>query len=124
EPAVDHVHWVALGDDGHTVSGDFAFGVSEANGAPPPGAAAGLGGGGTAGRGGSAGGQSPVSIALLWLGILAASVLWAGQLLILVLARRRVAGAGRAAVELDRLGRVALVAAAASVLYGVLEQAG
>ena len=41
KPGVYHVHWVALGDDGHTVSGDFAFGVSEANGAPPPGAAGG-----------------------------------------------------------------------------------
>src|SRR5437763_16515083 len=48
-PGVYGVHWVALGDDGHTVSGQFAFGVAEANGSPPPGASAGLGGAGTAG---------------------------------------------------------------------------
>ena len=81
------IHSVALGDDGHTVAGDFAFGVSEPNGAPPPGASglAGVGGG----RGGSTGGEGVVSVALRWLGILAASLLWGGALLLAVLRRGR-----------------------------------
>lgn len=123
KPGVYRVHWVALGDDGHTVSGDFAFGVSEANGAPPPGAAAGLGGAGTAGRGGSASGQSIVSIALLWLGILTASLLWAGQLLVFTLRRAKVPRAGHASRGLERLTAPLFLAAAVAVVYGVLQQA-
>ena len=123
KPGVYHVHWVALGDDGHTVSGDFAFGVSERSGAPPPGAAAGLGGAGTAGRGGSASGQSIPSIMLLWLGVLAASVLWGGSLLAAVLGRRRVTHAEEAAAQLERYVPVAFGAAALSVVYGLFQEA-
>ncbi|HLF40434.1 MAG TPA: copper resistance protein CopC, partial [Acidimicrobiia bacterium] len=36
--AVYTVRWVVLGDDGHTSSGEFAFGVSDPEGRPPPGA--------------------------------------------------------------------------------------
>jgi len=49
------VHWTALGDDGHTVSGEFAFGVAGKNGEVPDGAQAvtafgSRGGGGTRAR--------------------------------------------------------------------------
>ena len=123
KPGVYRVHWVALGDDGHTVSGDFAFGVSESNGAPPPGAAAGLGGAGTAGRGGNASGQSIPSIALLWLGVLAASALWGGALLAVMLRRRRVPRAEEAQARLERLVPAVFAVAAVSVVYGLFQEA-
>lgn len=119
---VYRVHWVALGDDGHTTAGDFAFGVAQANGDPPPGAAAGLGGASTAGRGGSAGGQSPVSVVALWAGVLAASFLWGLQLLLFALRRRRV-GDVADGVALRRAGALALGLAFASAVYGVLQEA-
>src|SRR3954452_24704929 len=36
--AVYSVRWVALGNDGHTVSGDFSFGIAGPHGRPPAGA--------------------------------------------------------------------------------------
>jgi methionine-rich copper-binding protein CopC/putative copper export protein len=123
-PGVYRVHWVALGDDGHTTSGAFAFGVSKPNGDPPPGAAAALGGTGTAGRGGDASGQSPVSVAALWIGVLAASFLWGVQLLLFALRRRRAGQLEDDAGWVRRAGTVALVLAAASAIYGALQQAG
>ena len=118
------VRWVALGDDGHTTSGSFAFGLAGKNGSLPPGAAASLGTLGTAGRGGTAGGQSVFSIALLWLGILAASLLWGGTLLLAALRHRKAPGTERASRRLGRLGRFALIAALASSVYGLLQEAG
>jgi methionine-rich copper-binding protein CopC/putative copper export protein/ABC-type branched-subunit amino acid transport system substrate-binding protein len=117
------VHWVALGTDGHTTSGTFAFGVAGNNGSLPAGAAANLGAVGTAGRGGTAGGQSVFSVALQWLGILAASLLWGGMLLLVALRRRQVAGADRASRRLARLTLFALFAALGSAVYGLLQQA-
>ncbi|HEY1593428.1 MAG TPA: copper resistance protein CopC [Solirubrobacteraceae bacterium] len=122
-PAVYHVHWVALGQDGHTVSGTFAFGVAEANGAPPPGAAAGLGGASTAGRGG--GGSSPgiLSTAALWAGVLAGAVLWGGLLLVVTLRRRQVGGGERTERRLALVGRSALAVALLAAVCGVLTEA-
>ncbi len=117
------VHWVALGNDGHTTSGSFAFGIAGKNGSLPPGAAASLGTIGTAGRGGAAGGQSVFSIALLWLGILAASLLWGGMLLLVALRRRKAPGTDRASRRLERLGAFAVIAALASAVYALLQQA-
>ena len=121
-PGVYKAHWVALGDDGHTVSGSFAFGVAEHSGAPPPGAAASLGAVGETGRGGSGSGQGVVSTAMLWLGVLAASLLWGGWLLVAVLRRRRIPLEG--GVELlRRVGAWVLVVAVASAIYGVVADA-
>jgi putative copper export protein/ABC-type branched-subunit amino acid transport system substrate-binding protein len=116
KPGVYHAHWVALGDDGHTVSGEFAFGIAEPGGAPPPGAAAALGGVGSGGRGGSASGQGAFSVAMLWLGVLAASVLWGGWLVTVALRRRGL-------VAREPLGRVGIAALAVSALYGAVQQA-
>jgi methionine-rich copper-binding protein CopC/putative copper export protein len=122
-PGVYRAHWVALGDDGHTVSGNFAFGVAEANGSPPPGASAGLGGASTAGRGGSNSSPALASTAALWLGVLASALLWGGVLLVTTLRRRRLAGAERAERRLAAVGRLALLVAVAAAVYGALQEA-
>jgi methionine-rich copper-binding protein CopC/putative copper export protein len=122
EPGVYRARWLALGDDGHTVSGTFAFGVAERNGDPPPGAAASLGAVGTAGRGGDGSSPGPVSVAALWLGVLAASLLWGGWLLTAVIRRRGVV-VGPGIERLRRAGEAALALAAIATLYGLIAQA-
>jgi methionine-rich copper-binding protein CopC/putative copper export protein len=110
KPGVYHVTWLALGIDGHNVSGTFAFGVAEKNGQLPPGAA-GLGGAGTGALGGSAAGQSPFTVAATWLGVLAAALALGG--LVLVFALRR---AGVLAEEQGRLGGLGRLLGAAWVV--------
>jgi methionine-rich copper-binding protein CopC/putative copper export protein len=88
------VNWVAYGDDGHTVSGSFQFGVPSAKGAPPPGAGRLLAS--TSSNGSeSAPIESPVSLAGRWLMIVAAFFMLGGALLV---ARLR----GRIEPELQR----------------------
>ncbi|MEA2127331.1 MAG: copper transport protein [Solirubrobacteraceae bacterium] len=85
--AVYTVRWSVLGDDGHIVSGAFDFGVAGAKGAAPPGVER-LSGGG-AGRGGeTAAADGAVRVLSRWLGILAASVLFGGFVLVALLRRR------------------------------------
>lgn len=85
--AVYQVRWSALGDDGHIVTGSFGFGVAGAKGAAPPGVEKLSGAGG--GRGGEmASGDSFVKIVGRWLGILAASFLFGGFVLLGLLRRR------------------------------------
>lgn len=98
--AVYVVHWVAFGDDGHVVSGSFRFGVAGPNGAAPPGAATLTGAGQRPGLD-SARGDSPLRWISHWAGILSASLLLGGLLLL-----RR----------LQRKGEVPNDAAASSVL--------
>jgi methionine-rich copper-binding protein CopC/putative copper export protein len=113
-PGVYEVRWVALGDDGHSVSGDFRFGVPKSNGAPPPDVAR-LGAPGTRGRQAAAS-EGVLAIIAAWLGIIAAGVLVAGPVL-----RRR------AGEQLDprwrTLRAVALGVLAASSLYALLRAA-
>lgn len=78
--AVYTVRWSALGDDGHVVSGSFRFGVAAANGDDPPGAASLTGAGQRPGS--SAAGDSVVRWTARWAGILFASALFAGLLLL------------------------------------------
>lgn len=118
KPGVYSVHWVALGQDGHTVSGDFAFGIAESNGAPPPGAM-GLGRVGDGARGGSAAGDSPITVTLRWMGIVSASLLWGAALLLAVLRRARVARA-ESEHRLALAIRLAWVALIVSVLYALV----
>ena len=81
------VKWVALGDDGHTVAGSYAFGVPAANGQAPPGAGKLLAS--TVGNGSeSAPTESFVSIAGRWLAAIAAFVLLGGAVLLLLLRTR------------------------------------
>src|SRR2546430_5082288 len=81
--AVYSLHWVALGNDGHTVSGDFSFGIAGAHGQAPPGASrlqAQTGAGGSGAERSSR--ESPVAVAARWLGLVAASFLAGGLLLV------------------------------------------
>jgi methionine-rich copper-binding protein CopC/putative copper export protein len=88
--AVYTVRWSVLGDDGHIVTGAFDFGVAGAKGAPPPGVETLSGGGG--GRGAeTAAGDGVVKVVGRWLGILSASFLFGGFVLLELLRRRGVA---------------------------------
>ncbi|HEX8067254.1 MAG TPA: copper resistance protein CopC [Thermoleophilaceae bacterium] len=86
-PGVYEVRWTVPGDDGHTVSGTFRFGVPTADGGAPPGVER-LGAPGGRGEE-SAEGDGPLEVALRWLGLAAAGVLLAGALV-----RRRLEGEG------------------------------
>jgi methionine-rich copper-binding protein CopC/putative copper export protein len=86
--AVYTVRWSALGEDGHIVTGTFDFGVAGAKGAAPPGVEKLTGSGG--GRGGeNAAGDGFVKVVGRWLGILAASLLLGGFVLLALVRRRR-----------------------------------
>ena len=86
--AVYKVRWGALGDDGHIVTGSFDFGVAGAKGAPPRGVETLSSAGG--GRGSEdAATDSVIRIISRWLGILSASILFGGFVLLALLRRRR-----------------------------------
>ncbi|MEY2516953.1 MAG: copper transport protein [bacterium] len=96
--AVYEVRWSVLGDDGHIVSGAFDFGVAGAKGAAPPGVEQLSAAGG--GRGGEdAAADGVVRIVARWLGIVSASLLFGGFVLLALLRRTRspadLEGAGR-----------------------------
>jgi methionine-rich copper-binding protein CopC/putative copper export protein/ABC-type branched-subunit amino acid transport system substrate-binding protein len=124
--AVYGVLWSVLGDDGHIVTGAFDFGVAGAKGAAPPGAEQLTGAGG--GRGGErAAADSVVRVLSRWLGILSASILFGGFVLLALLRRR---GPG-AAADVALPGRVApaawalvAVAAAEAVIAAVRSGTG
>jgi putative copper export protein len=83
------VRWSVLGDDGHLVTGAFDFGIAGSNGTPPPGVETLSGGGG--GRGGeTAAADGVVRVVGRWLGILCASLLFGGFVLLELLRRRGV----------------------------------
>src|SRR5919197_1372997 len=73
------VRWVALGDDGHTASGDFRFGVAGPGGEPPPGAEQLSATGGPGEQAQTPDG--PLRVALRWLGLLGASLFLGGSVL-------------------------------------------
>ncbi len=101
--AVYRVRWSVLGDDGHVVSGAFDFGVAGAGGAAPPGVETLSGAGG--GRGGeNVASDSVVRILSRWLGILAASILFGGFVLLALLRRRGAEG------DVEALRRAAPIA--------------
>jgi putative copper export protein len=89
KPGVYTVDWLALGIDGHNVSGTFEFGVAEKNGSLPPGSSS-LGGPETGALGGTAAGQSPFSVVATWLGVAAAALALGGLLLVTVLRRKTI----------------------------------
>ncbi|HEX8074795.1 MAG TPA: copper resistance protein CopC [Thermoleophilaceae bacterium] len=78
-PAVYTTRWVAVGDDGHTVSGSFRFGVPRAGGAPPPGVEQ-LGAPGVRGSQ-SSGSEGFLGIGVRWLALVASGLLLAGAVL-------------------------------------------
>jgi methionine-rich copper-binding protein CopC/putative copper export protein len=77
---VYQVRWVVLSEDGHSSSGEFRFGVDGPNGAPPKRAELLNATGGPADQ--SAASDGPGRIALRWLGLLGASLLVGGAVLI------------------------------------------
>src|SRR3954451_20191624 len=113
-PAVYAVHWSALGDDGHTVTGNLRFGVRRPGGAAPPGAET-LGAPSARGHE-SAGGDSAPGVAARWLGLVGAGVLLAGALL------RGVLGDGGEARR-RRLAAWALLAVAVAAWCAVVAAA-
>ncbi|HEY3239272.1 MAG TPA: copper resistance protein CopC, partial [Acidimicrobiia bacterium] len=79
EGGVYTVRWVVLGDDGHTSSGDYRFGVALPGGAPPPGAEDLSPTGGPSDQAAVADGA--LRIVLRWAGLLGASLLLGGAVL-------------------------------------------
>ncbi len=115
------VRWSVLGDDGHLVTGSFDFGVPGAGGAAPAGVERLSGGGG--GRGAEAAtSDSAVRIASRWLGIVAASILFGGFVL-LALLRRRAAVSEDGSAVLQRIAPAAWAAVAVAAAEGVLATA-
>lgn len=80
EAAVYQVHWVVLGDDGHTSSGEFRFGVAKPGGDPPPGAEDLVATGGPSDQ--VAATDGVVRIGMRWAGLLGASLLLGGAVLV------------------------------------------
>lgn len=87
QPGVYSVRWSVLGDDGHVVAGRFSFGVPDQDGNPPPGAER-LAGAGSGLGSGTAPGEGLLTILSRWLGLIAASALFGGAILVSRLARR------------------------------------
>jgi methionine-rich copper-binding protein CopC/putative copper export protein len=86
--AVYRVRWGVLGDDGHIVTGSFDYGVASAKGAAPPGVERLAGAGG--GRGAEdAAADGVVKLLGRWLGVVSASFLLGGFVLLALLRRRR-----------------------------------
>jgi methionine-rich copper-binding protein CopC len=113
---VYEARWVALGPDGHTISGRFRFGVPGRGGAAPPDVER-LDAPGLAGAQASPG-DPPGDVAARWLGIVAAGVLLAGALL-----RWRV-GAAVPERRWSRLRSGGLAAALVAAVYAVAAAAG
>lgn len=119
-PGVYRVNWVVLGDDGHTVGGDFRFGVALPGGRLPPGAAS-LTASDPGGRGAEVSeGEGALLVAMRWLSLVAAAVLLGGALLVSRI-RRRLDDAGAAAIasrqrRLQRWLLAASIVAAAEML--------
>ncbi|HEV7686845.1 MAG TPA: copper resistance protein CopC [Acidimicrobiia bacterium] len=121
------VRWSVLGDDGHSSSGEFRFGVDGPNGAPPKHAELLAATGGPADQ--SANSDGPLRIALRWLGLFGASLLVGGAVLLTRLRGRleeevaetvttRWTRLARLAWALTLAGSIAGVAAAAAAGAG------
>lgn len=118
--AVYTVRWSALGDDGHVVSGSFRFGVAAENGDDPPGAASLTGAGQRPDS--SAAGDSVIRWTARWAGILVASVLFSGLLLLFRLRRSGdIAPAGES--RLLRLAPLAWLVTGLAALAGAFTSA-
>src|SRR4051794_324055 len=121
-PGIYKVRWRALGADGHAVGGTFAFAVAGPNG-PPPGAEKLLGQAGAGGSGAqSASGDGPLAVVVRWLGLLAASLLAGGWLLVLLLRHRLAPKVGlEAGRRWQRAARLALPLAVVAAAVGALQ---
>ena len=128
-PGVYRASWVVLGGDGHSVAGDFRFGVALPDGQPPPGAAS-LSGSDPGGRGGErADGEGLLLVAMRWLSLLTAAMLLGGALLVARTRRRLDEGAGEALADRERrthrwLLAVSAIAAAEMLIAAAAAGAG
>lgn len=128
-PGVYRASWVVLGDDGHSVAGDFRFGVALPGGQPPPGAAS-LTGSDPGGRGGErAESEGLLLVAMRWLSLLSAAMLLGGALLVARTRPRLEEDAGAALAERQRrthrwLLAVSAIAAAEMLLAAAAAGAG
>ncbi len=125
-PGIYRASWVVLGNDGHTVAGEFRFGVALPGGQPPPGTAS-LTASDPGGRGGErAESEGLLLVAMRWLSLLAAAMLLGGELLARRL--RRDPDAAGIAERQSRLHRwllaFSLVAAAELTLAAAAAGAG
>ena len=120
---VYRVRWSVLGEDGHSSSGDFRFGVDGPNGAPPKHAELLAATGGPADQ--AAASDGPLRIALRWLGLVGASLLIGGAVLLARL-RGRLAEDALTVVEgrWSRLGRLAWGLTLVGSVAGVVAAAG
>ena len=127
---VYRVRWVVLSEDGHSSSGEFRFGVDGPNGAPPKHAELLSATGGPAEQ--LAASDGPVRIALRWLGLLGASLLVGGAVLLARLRGRfdddiadrisaRWIAIARPALMVTLLASIAAVVAAAGAGAGGIE---
>ena len=119
------LRWVALGNDGHTVSGRFSFGIAGRHGRAPAGASqlqAQTGAGGSGSE--RAATESPVAVLAGWLGLVAASFLAGGLLLVLLLRRRDPDTAELAARRWRVLAPAAIPALSVSAVVGAVAAAG
>ena len=120
---VYRLRWAVLGDDGHSSSGEFRFGVDGPGGAPPKHAESLAATGGPADQ--SAASDGPLRIGLRWLGLVGASLLVGGAVLLARL-RGRLSDEAAAAVSARwaRLARPAWVLTLAGSIAGVVTAAG
>jgi methionine-rich copper-binding protein CopC/putative copper export protein len=121
------VRWVVLGQDGHTSSGEYRFGVNGPNGSPPRGAGALSAAGGRGDQ--VAASDGLLRIALRWMGLLGASLLVGGAVLatrlrgrlepdVAAIVSARWARLGRVAWVLTLTGSIAAFLAAANAGVG------
>ncbi|HEV7536940.1 MAG TPA: copper resistance protein CopC, partial [Acidimicrobiia bacterium] len=116
------VRWSVLGDDGHSSSGEFRFGVDGPNGVPPKHAELLAATGGPADQ--SANSDGPVRIALRWLGLFGASLLVGGAVLLTRLrGRLEEEATNTVAARWGRLARLAWALTLAGSIAGVVAAA-
>jgi putative copper export protein/methionine-rich copper-binding protein CopC len=124
---VYRVRWVVLSEDGHSSSGEFRFGVNGPNGVPPRHAELLSATGGPADQ--VAASDGPVRILLRWLGLLGASLLVGGAVLLarlrgrlddddLAVVSARWTAVARPAWLLTLIGSIAAIVAAAGAGAG------
>jgi methionine-rich copper-binding protein CopC/putative copper export protein len=97
------VHWSTLGDDGHQVSGSFAFGVAGKNGEVPSGAQAVAAFGSRGGTGSSSSSSGVFDAIGRWLAVLTAAFMLGGFVLVERLRRKLPVAQAKAATERWRL---------------------
>ncbi len=120
---VYRVRWAVLGEDGHSSSGEFRFGVDGPGGVPPRHAELLSATGGPGEQ--AAASDGPVRIALRWLGLLGAALLVGGAVLLTRLrGRLEDAAADTVSRRWTQVARIGWVLTLAGSIAGVVGAAG